>query len=111
MACEGKCCMDTWYCESIRNKWKRKCKRCDQWQQGEVKMFKNLAIVILAVTVLIVVCNSTFTVGPVSFEMPRNNSASRIDSKLMDALVLIEQEKEEEIFRGKVKVLKASLQE
>lgn len=101
MSCE-KCCMDRWYCESVRDKWRRKCRRCDQWQQGSIQMFKNTTILCLVVIVLIVVCNSTFDFGPTHFEMPARSTETRIEQRLMDVARLMEEAKTDKILRSKV---------
>ena len=65
-------------------------------------MFKNMTIAILAVIVLIVVCNSTFNWGPMNFQMPSRSTDARIEQQLMSAARLIEAAKTDKVLRRKV---------
>lgn len=94
-----KCDMDMWYCQSIRDKWRRKCKRCDQWQQGEIKMFKNLTILVLVIIVLMFgIDRGGFSIRPRAWI----GREVTVESRLMDAARLLEEAKTDAVLKTKV---------
>ena len=79
-----------------------------RYYEGEVKMFKNITILILAVLLLIVICNSNFNF---SFNLPRLKTQRQLrqpeikqaEQKIMDAARIIERLQKDEILREKVR--------
>lgn len=70
---------------------------------GEAKVVKNFTILVIAVTLLIVVCNSRFNIGPVSFKMPSHSTTNKAEQKIMDGIQIIENAKDEARIRIKAR--------
>lgn len=71
-------------------------------------MFKNMIIAVLAVTLLIVICNTSFNWGPMSFQMPSRSTDTKIEQRLMSAARLIEDAKTDKVLRQKVEKVLAN---
>ncbi len=103
------CCSDCkqyWGCGCPKQCNRVRRKMC-RYYEGDVRMFKNITILILAVLLLIVICNSTldfsFTLPSRSKPVIKNPQIKQAEQKIMDAARIIEQLKDDEILREKVK--------